>query len=360
MIKKFRFDENAVFGNEDWRKRMAANGTALKNSKVRSVVFLHGTFAGNDSLGLFCFLDPLLQLFPQVGPVLDKMRNHSRKAVNSIVKDLGNFTPEYCDAFRNAAGMDCDMLVWSGGNYHIARLRAVVELASLLARKIKEKDISSSDRILLMGHSHAGQIFALLTIFLEDGPRAKELYKAVDKCHDLRREQLIEDLLVIDGIPLDFVCFGTPVRYQWGVYGCYRLLSIINHRSMVQLNGILDTAAGDYIQQWGTAGTDMMPPMNEMHINDSLDKVLDRGRNLSGLLNRLQRKRRQKAKRSDGKLAGHTILADYRDDEPDPRLFDQKSKSLHCIRTQFGHGVYTLRNAMLFNTDMIVDQLYSS
>ena len=103
----------------------------------------------------------------------------------------------------------------------------------------------------------------------------------------------------------------------------------------------------------------MIPPVNEIKLNDTLDKALDRGRHISGLMNRLQRKRRLKAKNSTGELVGHTLLVDYRDDEPDPRLFTEKSSPLHSIRTQFGHGVYTLKNAMLFNTNLIVNHLYS-
>lgn len=339
---------------------MAANGKALKGNNVKEVILVHGTFAGDDAFGLFSFMEPLRQAFPQAKSIVEKMKEYSKHSVNKFSKDLGNFSPEYRDSFNDAIGnIDCNLFVWSGGNYHLARLRGLVHLVHLLAEVVREKKITREDRILMLGHSHAGQLFALLTLFLEDGDTARGMYKAVEASPDLMRVELLEDLLAIDGIPLDFVTFGTPVRYKWGKYENYRLLSIINHRSLVQITGLLETKDGDYVQQWGTEGTDMMPPVHEVKINDSLDKVLDRGRTFSGLMNRLQRKRRLKAKDSEGHLVGHTLLVDYRDDEPDPRLFNEKSSPLHSIRTQFGHGVYTLKNAMLFNTDLIVDQLYN-
>lgn len=358
-MQKFVFNDDTVFGSDEWKKRMAENGKVLKDHKVKEIVFVHGTFAGNDAFGMFSFMEPLRQAFPHAKPIVEKMKEYAKHSVNFFAKDLGNFSPDYRDAFHNAVGeIPCELFVWSGGNYHLARLRGVVDLVHLLAERVRQNNITKDDRILMWGHSHAGQLFAMLTLFLEDDDSAKGMYQAVEKSQDMRREQLLEDLLTIDGIPLDFVTFGTPVRYRWGKYDKYRLLSIINHRSLVQIAGLLETKDGDYIQQWGTEGTDTMPPMTEVKINDSLDKVLDRGRTLSGLMNRLQRKRRLKAKDKNGHLVGHTLLVNYRDDEPDPRLFKEKSSPIHSIRTQFGHGVYTLKNAMLFNTSLVVDQLY--
>lgn len=359
-MQKFKFNDDAVFGSDEWKKRMAENGKVLKKNNVKEIIFVHGTFAGNDAFGLFSFMEPLRQAFPQAKSIFEKMKEYAKHSVNYFAKDLGNFSPEYCDAFHKAVGnINSNLFVWSGGNYHLARLRGVVELIHLLAESVRNNNITKADRIMLWGHSHAGQLFAMLSLFLEDGDTAKGMYKAVETSPVMRREELIEDLLTIDGIPLDFVTFGTPVRYCWGQYDHYRLLSVINHRSLVQITGLLETKDGDYVQQWGTEGTDTMPPVNEVKINDSLDKVLDRGRTWSRLMNRLQRKRRLKAKKGDGHLVGHTLLVDYRDDEPDPRLFDEKSSPIHSIRTQFGHGVYTLKNAMLFNIDLIVDQLYT-
>lgn len=358
---RLQFNEDTEFRSDAWKKRMTANGAVLKKNKVREVFLVHGTFAGDDAFGLVTFLEPLRHAFPHANALIEKLKSLSKQSIDRITQDLGNFTDEYMDAFKTGIDHDinCHLFTWSGGNYHLARLKGLVRLVQELADEIKKNNITKEERILLIGHSHAGQLFALLTLFLEDGDTARALYKAVDASSDMSREELLENLLIIDGINLDFVTFGTPVRYKWGKYDNYRLISVINHRSLVQIAGILETKDGDYIQQWGTAGTDILPPPSEWKLNDKLDKVLDKGRNISGLITRLQRKRRLKAKNSDGKLVGHTLLVDYRDDEPDPRLFPKKSSVLHSVRTQFGHGVYTLKNAMLFNTDLIIKQLYS-
>lgn len=358
---RLQFNEDTVFGSQAWKHRMEANGAVLKQNKIRQVFLVHGTFAGDDAFGLFTFLEPLRHAFPHAYTLIEKLKSMSKNSIDKITQDLGNFTDEYMDAFKNGIDHDinCHLFTWSGGNYHLARLKGVVRLVQELAEEIKRNKIGKDERILLIGHSHAGQLFALLTLFLEDGDIAKALYKVVDESPEMSREDLIENLLTIDGINLDFATFGTPVRYKWGKYDHYRLMSVINHRSLVQITGILETKDGDYIQQWGTAGTDILPPPTELKLNDKLDKVLDKGRNITGLISRLQRKRRMKAKNSDGKLVGHTFLVDYQDDQPDPRLFPKKSSALHSVRTQFGHGVYTLKNAMLFNTDLIVQQLYA-
>jgi hypothetical protein len=360
-MRKLQFNENTELGSDAWKKRMTANGLVLQKNKVREVFLVHGTFAGDDAFGLVTFLEPLRRAFPHANTLIEKLKSLSKQSVDKIYQDLGNFTNEYMEVFQTAINhnINCHLFTWSGGNYHLARLKGVVELVQNIADEIKNNNIAKDERILLLGHSHAGQLFALLTLFLEDGDTAKALYKAVDAIPNLSREELIENLLIIDNIDLDFVTFGTPVRYKWGKYNHARLISVINHRSLVQIAGVLETKDGDYIQQWGTAGTDIMPPIIELKLNDQLDRVLDKGRNITGLITRLQRKRRMKAKDSDGNLVGHTVLVDYRDDEPDPRLFPQKSSPLHSVRTQFGHGVYTLKNAMLFNTDLIVQSLYA-
>ena len=359
---KLKFNENTTIGSDAWKKRMDANGALMKKNKVREVFLVHGTFAGDDAFGLITFLEPLRHTFPHSSSLIEKLKSLSKQSVDKIANDLGNFTTGYMDLFKDGIKHDihCNLFTWSGGNYHLARLKGLVGLVQMLADGIKQNKIAKDERLLLIGHSHAGQLFALLTLFLEDGDTAKALYKAVEACPTLKREELIENLLIIDGIGLDFATFGTPVRYKWGKYEHYRLMSVINHRSLVQIAGILETKDGDYIQQWGTAGTDILPPLTELKLNDNLDKVLDQGRNISGMITRLQRKRRLKAKDSDGNLVGHTLLVDYRDDKPDPRLFPDKSSPLHSVRTQFGHGVYTLKNAMLFNADLIVNQLYSN
>ena len=72
------------------------------------------------------------------------------------------------------------------------------------------------------------------------------------------------------GVPLDIVTFGTPIRYGWDSAGYARLLHFINHRPAEglpeyrapfppKLDDVLSAADGDYVQQLGIAGTNVMP-----------------------------------------------------------------------------------------------------
>ena len=70
-MKKIRFNENTEFGGDVWKERMARNGVALKKNNVRQVIFVHGTFAGDDAFGLFSFFEPLRLAFPQAKPIVD-------------------------------------------------------------------------------------------------------------------------------------------------------------------------------------------------------------------------------------------------------------------------------------------------
>jgi len=361
-MARIKFKKEAELATEDWIKKMSSFGDSLNRKNVKLVTLVHGAFARKDPLGLLNFLQPLIQNMPHATDVSADPEVFSEKHLKRFSSGIGQFTKEYKNYFQKGVGElpKAALFSWTGGNYHLARLKAAVDLIAMLAKNVRDLKITKDDRILLLGHSHGGQLFALVTLFLEDGDIAKALYKVVEKSPDMKREELIENLLTIDNIPLDFVTFGTPIRYKWGVYDHYRLLSIINHRSLVQPIGLLEIKDGDYIQQWAIAGTDIMPPLHELSLNDSLDSVLDKGRDITVFVKRLKRKRRQKEKTTDEKLAGKTLLVDYCDNIPKSGLFE---KPMHfpklAIRTQFGHGVYTLNQAMLFNAKLIQKNLYS-
>ena len=361
-MTKIKFKEEAKCSSDKWHSKMSDFAQVLNNKNVKLITFVHGAFARKDPLGLLNFLQPLIQNMPHAHDISTKTTEFPEKHLKKFKSDMGCFTQEYENLFSSGIGntSTTSLFTWTGGNYHLARLKGAVDLIADLALQVKKNKITKKDKILLLGHSHGGQLFALITLFLEDGDIAKKLYQTVEKSPNMQREDLIENLLTIDGIPLDFVTFGTPVRYKWGEYEHYRLISIINHRSLVQPIGLLEIKDGDYIQQWAIAGTDIMPPLGELSLNDSLDSVLDKGRDITVFVKRLQRKRRQKEKTTTGKLAGKTILVDYCDNDPHSGLFDKPmSFPKLAIKTQFGHGVYTVKNAILFNVKLIQKYLYT-
>ncbi len=352
------FDAMAEFESETWKEEMARNGEAMKSESVRKVLFVHGTFAGNDPFGIYGVMK---QLGVHSG-ITDTLEEMSEKIKDKTLDDLGNFPDDYIDSFSEGInhGIECVSSGWSSENNHIGRLLAVPELVADISRRAE--DLSPDDRVLLIGHSHAGQLFALLTNFLENGYRANALLNALAEVevNGFDLAVFMNDLEIISGIQLDIVTLGTPVRYPWGDYQNYRLLNIVNHRSDSRIDGVLNTRDGDYVQQWGTDGTDLLPAHSSLKgSNDRLDSVLDQGRPLN-IDAKLKEIKRRMPFKTNGKEAGDTILVDYRD--KGSRIFrflGLRFGKPNFIETAFGHGVYTRRKSMLFNTRLIVEKFYS-
>lgn len=339
------FDEEAVFESAEWTHKMSAHGKALKENNVRLVLLVHGTFAGNDAFGLFDLFEPI------IGETLaNTLRVEGKELLNKLAKDVGNYTPQYADALGNALnnGIITKLFTWSSGNFHLARLVGTLELADELATHISKNNIEVNERLLLIGHSHAGQLFALLSHFLANDTQAQQIYSIMAQDEELHvaQQKLLNNLALIKTINLDIVTFGTPVRYSWGMYNNYRLMPIVNHRSEVNILGLLNTMDGDYVQQWGVEGTDMLVLSD---INDKFDAVLDKGLDASLLLASLKRKARRQPHYADGAVVSDTFLVDYQDNALSP----------NCVMTLFGHGVYTRKHTLLFNMTMIVKNWYA-
>lgn len=346
------------FESGPWKEAMARNGEAMKSENVRKVFFVHGTFAGNDPFGIYGVMKQL-GVYSGITDALEEM---SEKIKHKSLDDLGNFPDDYILSFTKGInhGIESISLGWSSENNHIGRLLAVPELASKIAGSTE--DLSPEDRVLLIGHSHAGQLFALLTNFLENRHRANALLNVLSEVevNGFDLAVFVKDLDLISGIQLDIVTLGTPVRYPWGDYQRYRLLNIVNHRSDSRIDGALNTRDGDYVQQWGTEGTDLAPAdFSLKESNDRLDSILDKGRPLN-IDTKLKEVKRRMPFKEDGKEAGDTILVDYRD--KGARIFRFMGLRFgrpNFIETAFGHGVYTRRKSMLFNTRLIIDKFYS-
>ena len=157
---------------------------------------------------------------------------------------------------------------------------------------------------------------------------------------------------VIKKINLDFVTFGTPIRYSWGEYEKSRLMAVVNHRSNVRPSGILSTRDGDYIQQWGVEGTDMQS-------NDEFDAILDKGKNISLVKTNFKREKRSDPKYANGNIVSESFFVNYKDNRSFPLFFLNPFTVPHSVKTLFGHGVYTKKSTMLFNMNMIINNWYS-
>lgn len=343
-------------------------GQRMHDHGVRDIVFVHGTFAGYDPLGIFLDgYDGALfrRMFGEIAGLflpggLQELQARIKQGIDKRVGDVGNFLPSYVQTCAAELGHDvCRTQVpftWSGANLHGARLDAAVRLAGALAQSINAHAIQPNERMLLVGHSHAGQLFALLTHFLHDTEPATALLQEVPAN---LREGFTADLQVLRTAWLDCVTYGTPVRYRWAPYPKFRLLPVINHRSdsRLDLRAIYDVADGDYVQQWGIEGTNL-PSLGTLEQRLSV-LLNDAGFDVSTVLaNAIQGlgglpQSRREHRYLDGGVVSPNLLIDYEDQRPagnrDP---------LYCGSVLLGHGAYTTAARMTFSTQLIADAFY--
>ncbi len=358
-----KFEMKAMPESYEWKKQMAQLGDVMKSHNVRHVFFTHGTFAGNDPIGINRLLENIEETSGKQIFRTGILRKFTKDTINSFTKDLGNFTEDYKKSFHKAIGNNirCELFIWSGENHHTARLIGAVELCQKLAETIKHFNYVIKERVMLIGHSHAGQIFALLTTLLESEDKASELYDVIGSISDFDVNTLKENLAVIRNVFLDFVTFGTPVRYRWGKYQHFRLINIVNDRNNnVKIDGILNTRDGDYVQQWATEGTDVKS-VSYSEINDRLDNIIkNRGKiSTSEFVKKLKDNIRKEPLYYDDTKVTETFLIDYKDQDNKrsiKRFFIDGVP--HCVKTLFGHGIYTRKKTMLFNTNHIVKNSY--
>ena len=254
----------------------------LERAGVAAVYLVHGTFVGPDALGV---LAELARVFPKAGrPV----RRVIKRLVDKITGEVGNYSGQFAQAFELAINsperpfVPVRRFYWSSENHHIGRADGAIRLIDEMA----SQRLKPHQRILLWGHSHAGNVFALITNLLAGNPEAAgEFFKATEiyyrwpivGCVDIPVWHRVRDLLSnhespLFGVPLDIATFGTPIRYGWDSNGYDRLLHFINHRPTrgmpdyqatfpPRVGDIMDAADGDYIQQLGIAGTNIMPSL---------------------------------------------------------------------------------------------------
>jgi hypothetical protein len=337
----------------NWRKEMSRLGERLDRAGVVEVLFVHGTFVGDDPLS--------------VGKFVEKLGFHRtaervmRAGSNLILGDYSNFAPEYVRLFEQAIHAStgnatargliaCSSFIWSSANHHIARVRGAMWLAQRLASLdggAQDKAKRRRARVLLLGHSHAGQIFALLTQLLEGGEHADLLIEMAKACGE-DTSRFAEVLTRVRALELDIVTLGMPSRYAWGNGNGYRALHVVNHRgdkkAPRRLLGILHTSDGDYVQQLGVAGSDFPAwTEQERNANRRLDAALGVGSDIKEWFTNVRRGAALLP-------SGSTVFVDYRD--------DSRGAIPNFMDTCFGHGIYTRKAAMLFTLKLVVDDLY--
>lgn len=352
--QSFAFEEPVLFQGKvgriadqapAWQEAMYAIGQKLRRAKVRSILLVHGTFTGDDPVGI---VRSLKVIYPKIPPRLEEQaRKFIRSNMNALMRDGGNFNPEYVRLMEQGLGSEipCHEVIWSSENHHIGRLRGTRTLLTHLVHVIREQQVKPGERLLLVGHSHAGQLFALLSLLLEKNDLALALQAVMIEDH--KQEIIREELDVVRRVTLDFVTFGSPVRYDWGSSHSEHLLNIINHRGQSDRagswRGLFNTAYGDYIQQIGVVGSDLLAGnRRDREWNRLLDQYLGVGADLRVWARLLKARKRVPP-------FGTTYLVDYK---------DQGGAVPNGAATIFGHAIYTRFRTMLFNLQVIVDHFY--
>ena len=386
-----------------WGEAMAVCGNSLAQAGVAAVVFLHGSLHGTDVFGMqrldevgglkrgysrgVSGVDALLAAMreetngipPLPGGVKPPLLNDdaTKKLLDEQLGDAGNFTDAYVGSFRNAINknlahpISCHRLLWSSEHHHLGRALAAVSVLAEFYRLCEQLRLGKGHRILVQAHGQAGLVLALASNLLCPSPitgRPKLLsqlsaYANSTGQHELaemvkRAESPLAVSSLLNGVEIDIVTFGTPVRYGWDPSGLGKLLHIVNHRNLrtdgkswlakmelPQITMEMPIAwGGDYVQELAVAGSDAVPTTESAKAaNKSVWEMVEP---YDGFERWLECARR--AVRFPGE--GRCLLVDYKDSTGSTNPRDH----------YYGHAVYTRRQTMLFNTTQIVRTLYQT
>lgn len=305
----------------NWNNLAQIDSTFL-GKNIDTIYFVHGTFVGDDPWKLISLLE---NNFSGLSPaILSQIRNRTKRSQNFVAKDYGNFTQEHVEQTKKIVGENVEVknFTWSSANNHFARVEGAINLLNRLA-------LEGGKRHLLIGHSHAGQVFAVVSQLLNHEAFRNQILMIMK----LPIEQvaiLQKNIKILNHHKIDFVTMGSPARYEWCINSKRNtLLHIINHRGSNPqagtFSGVSFTRDGDYIQQWGIAGSDFRSPVtNEDEINNELDTVLGLGSNIQQLSTNIQKRQRLHH-------TGKHLLINFNDNAGYPNF----------LLSMFGHGVYT-------------------
>ena len=338
-------------------------GRAFRARGVVAVYLVHGTFVGPDTLGV---LAELARLFPKASA---SVRRIITRIVDHLTGDAGNYTGSFAQCFESTINSDggpripVKLFHWSSENHHLGRADGAVRLINELC----SLEVPRGGRILLWGHSHAGNVFALMTNLLAgDRQAVDEFFKAAEVyyrwpivgCVDIPVWKGVRDRLTgqsppLVDVPLDVVTFGTPIRYGWDSTGYSQLLHFVNHRPAEgcpeyrapfppKIDNVFSAVDGDYVQQLGIAGTNIMPSvfawrawLADNRLNDLLESGQREGRPLDQF--------------KAGAIVpdeGTTLLVDY-------GLPEDTIAQHHA-----GHAIYTKRGWLLFHAEEVARRFY--
>lgn len=342
---------------------MQAVGRALRAANVRAIYLVHGSFVGADASGLF------REVARVSSAAAEPLRRLQKQLLDALAKDAGNYTSEFAHEFERVIAIDAGpplpvrLFHWSSENHHIGRADAAIRLIDALV----DDESASAGRILVWGHSHGGNVLALFTNLLGgDSELRRQFFHACRSYYrwpglervDFPNWPRIQELLESEAIRsqaarLDLVTFGTPVRYGWESNGYGKLLHFIHHRPVPgkdptiaefprHAEDVLGAKFGDYIQQFGIAGTNFVPvawawraSLADVRLGQFLQP---------GILKR--------------KLLERLKLGIRTHDEGTNLLVDYGLPMGHVGQHLAGHAVYTRLDWLLFHAEEVARRFY--
>ena len=350
---------------------------------VRKVLLVHGTFAGDDPLGIHAMMRAGAESLPAparlaINPLIDRLSEQTKRLTDTITADVANYSDGYRERFQTLVGDDPDVSrlepTWSSENNHVARAGLAVRLLNELVQLQAEGFDPTHERVLLWGHSHAGNGFAILSNLLANDRASVEAFfeaagDSLGPAGEVARQALAE---APTPHPMAnaalVVTFGTPVRYGWDMDGLRSLVHVIHHRPIQDADdpaaivpavtfgcegnsladnftaattGVADVLSakhGDWVQAFAIAGTDIAPPLKRK-ANARLGEFLERG-----LLEPTPEKLKEKLKvtcarwqtRTRLHSDGRNLLVDYES--------SQLTRFGPARLAVLGHGIYTLKD----------------
>lgn len=331
----------------------------LEQRKVARILYIHGTFAGNDLTGIARNLSRISPLLTRRLQLDHTLKEWSKRGVDTISGSQGNFPEAYVtqvNQFLQAghsksqtAPIQASRFAWSGENHHLGRLHGALSLHRTLTELCC--DLQADQRVLIFAHSHGGNLLALLTLLSDaDSQIKRKLIRHLSASPtDAQGQPTSSNLATLvnscTALPdIDIVTLGTPLRYRWSQSQQRRLIHVINHQVVFKedphrtafpnlLKPLDLTGLGDIIQQLGIGGSDFPPTIltpSERKQEKKLSKILESSVRRKDYFKKLNLGRRESCD-------GESILLDYREIEPSeaPKLF--------------GHAVYTLERLIPFH-----------
>ncbi len=343
--------------------------------RIDSLWLVHGTFVGNDALGIFGQIE---RAIPALGPTLKLL---GKNLTDALAGDTGNFSNRFAEQISGTVPVN--RITWSGENSHSGRCKAAIELLAAMTAQIE-----TCPRVLLWGHSHAGNIAALVTNMIGAEPWCRDAFlELTEPLFPASNKQSAEPTALqkvreafssgtAQRLELDIVNFGTPVSYGWDSGGYRKLMHVVNHHPAAgqplwlcppvkvagrwlfpnynssagtevavqdSTDGSDEQVSGDMIQILGIAGSEFLPWLLDQSTRDcetALQKFIAPGHERGDYI-------RHASIGSRVANEGISVLVEY-------------DNTNGLAAATMGHSIYTRTAWLGFHCDLVRKTLYST